>query len=154
MWWLHSISYWFGFSFKTASFFLMWCRNDAFENPVLQQHFRNLEALALDMNEPEEIEDLISKNIKHIKSTFFISSTYFCILVFTSFLFSSFVFFPTLEPKVDQIDQRLGPLVEEFKDLVYPAGYNPETKPAPKRKTGQTHLCSFLFIVYQAPVRP
>ncbi|XP_015243035.1 PREDICTED: X-ray repair cross-complementing protein 6 [Cyprinodon variegatus] len=76
-------------------------RNDAFENPVLQQHFRNLEALALDMNEPEEIEDLI-------------------------------------KPKVDQIDQRLGPLVEEFKDLVYPAGYNPETKPAPKRKTADS----------------
>ncbi|XP_007559986.1 X-ray repair cross-complementing protein 6 isoform X1 [Poecilia formosa] len=73
-------------------------RSDAFENPVLQQHFRNLEALALDMLAPEDIEDLIM-------------------------------------PKVDQIDQRLGPLVDEFKDLVYPAGYNPETKPAPKRKT-------------------
>ncbi|KAM4716153.1 X-ray repair cross-complementing protein 6 isoform 1-T2 [Anableps anableps] len=73
-------------------------RSDAFENPVLQQHFRNLEALALDMVAPEDIEDLIM-------------------------------------PKVDQIDQRLGPLVEEFKDLVYPAGYNPESKPAPKRKT-------------------
>ncbi|XP_043958659.1 X-ray repair cross-complementing protein 6 [Gambusia affinis] len=73
-------------------------RSDAFENPVLQQHFRNLEALALDMMAPEDIEDLIM-------------------------------------PKVDQIDQRLGPLVDEFKDLVYPAGYNPESKPAPKRKT-------------------
>ncbi|MEQ2237782.1 X-ray repair cross-complementing protein 6, partial [Ilyodon furcidens] len=73
-------------------------RSDAFENPVLQQHFRNLEALALDMIAPEDIEDLIM-------------------------------------PKVDQIDQRLGPLAEEFKDLVYPAGYHPEIKPAPKRKT-------------------
>ena len=36
-------------------------RKDAFENPVIQQHYRNLEALALDMNAPEDIEDLISK---------------------------------------------------------------------------------------------
>ncbi|XP_039991333.1 X-ray repair cross-complementing protein 6 isoform X2 [Xiphias gladius] len=73
-------------------------RSDAFENPVIQQHYRNLEALALDMVAPEEIEDLIM-------------------------------------PKVDQIDHRLGPLVQEFKDLVYPADYNPETKSAAKRKT-------------------
>ncbi|XP_037546781.1 X-ray repair cross-complementing protein 6 [Nematolebias whitei] len=72
-------------------------KSDAFENPVLQQHYRNLEALALDMMAPEDIDD-------HIM------------------------------PKVDQIDHRLGPLVQEFKDLVYPADYNPETKPAPKRK--------------------
>lgn len=44
-------------------------------------------------------------------------------------------------PKVDQIDHRLGPLVQEFKDLVYPADYNPETKSAPKRKIGE--LLSF-----------
>ncbi|KAM3860056.1 X-ray repair cross-complementing protein 6 [Diretmus argenteus] len=73
-------------------------RNDAFENPVIQQHYRNLEALALDMMAPEDTEDLIM-------------------------------------PKVDQMDRRLGPLVEEFKDLVYPANYNPEVKPAAKRKT-------------------
>ncbi|XP_017289088.1 X-ray repair cross-complementing protein 6 [Kryptolebias marmoratus] len=73
-------------------------KSDAFENPVLQQHYRNLEALALDMMAPEDIEDLIM-------------------------------------PKVDQIDHRLGPLVQDFKDLVYPADYNPEAKPAPKRKT-------------------
>ncbi|XP_067344401.1 X-ray repair cross-complementing protein 6 isoform X2 [Channa argus] len=73
-------------------------RSDAFENPVIQQHYRNLEALALDMMAPEETEDLIM-------------------------------------PKVEQIDSRLGPLVQEFKDLVYPAGYNPESKPAAKRKT-------------------
>uniref|UniRef100_A0A3Q3E8T1 DNA helicase n=1 Tax=Labrus bergylta TaxID=56723 RepID=A0A3Q3E8T1_9LABR len=73
-------------------------RSDAFENPVIQQHYRNLEALALDMMAPEDTEDLIM-------------------------------------PKVDQIDRRLGPLVEEFKDLVYPDGYNPESKPAAKRKT-------------------
>lgn len=42
-------------------------------------------------------------------------------------------------PKVDQINQRLGHLAEEFKDLVYPANYNPESKPAPKRKTGESY---------------
>ena len=36
------------------------CRSDSFENPVIQQHFRNLEALALDMMAPENIEDFIS----------------------------------------------------------------------------------------------
>ncbi|KAK2820865.1 hypothetical protein Q5P01_023824 [Channa striata] len=76
-------------------------RSDAFENPVIQQHYRNLEALALDMMAPEEAEDLIM-------------------------------------PKVEQIDARLGPLVQEFKDLVYPGGYNPESKPAAKRKTADT----------------
>ncbi|KAM9838024.1 X-ray repair cross-complementing protein 6 isoform 1-T3 [Aulostomus maculatus] len=73
-------------------------RRDAFENPVIQQHYRNLEAMALDMMAPEDTEDLIM-------------------------------------PKVDQIDHRLGLLVQEFKDLVYPANYNPESKPAAKRKT-------------------
>ncbi|XP_066452534.1 X-ray repair cross-complementing protein 6 isoform X2 [Eleutherodactylus coqui] len=73
-------------------------RSESFENPVLQQHFRNLEALALDLMEPEPIEDL------------------------------------TL-PKSDMIDNRLGALSEEFKELVYPPGYNPEAK-AVKRKQG------------------
>ncbi|XP_070847356.1 X-ray repair cross-complementing protein 6 [Chaetodon trifascialis] len=73
-------------------------RSDAFENPVIQQHYRNLEALALDMVAPEDTEDLIM-------------------------------------PKVEQINYRLGPLAQEFKDLVYPADYNPESKPAAKRKT-------------------
>ncbi|XP_030631170.1 X-ray repair cross-complementing protein 6 [Chanos chanos] len=75
-------------------------RSDAFENPVLQQHYRNLEALALDLLAPEGIED------------------------FTM-------------PKVDMMDQRLGPLAQEFKDLVYPPDYNPEGKPAAKRKPAE-----------------
>lgn len=116
----------------------MSCRSDAFENPVLQQHFRNLEALALDMMAPEDIEDLISKkpitllSVPHIQ--------YFCLHSLTFLLHVLFFLFfsHTSVPKVDQIDQRLGPLADEFKDLVYPAGYNPESKPAPKRKTGQT----------------
>ncbi|KAK2544183.1 Xrcc6 [Columba livia] len=66
-------------------------RTDSFENPVLQQHFRNLEALALDMLEPEQAEDL------------------------------------TL-PKNEEMNRRLGSLVEEFKQLVYPPDYNPDGK--------------------------
>uniref|UniRef100_A0A452RFR0 X-ray repair cross complementing 6 n=1 Tax=Ursus americanus TaxID=9643 RepID=A0A452RFR0_URSAM len=73
-------------------------RSDSFENPVLQQHFRNLEALALDLMEPEQAVDL------------------------------------TL-PKIEAIDKRLGSLVNEFKELVYPPDYNPEGK-VPKRKQG------------------
>lgn len=64
-------------------------RSDSFENPVLQQHFRNLEALALDLMEPEQAPDL------------------------------------TL-PKVEAMSKRLGSLVDEFKELVYPPDYNPE----------------------------
>ncbi|KAJ8363269.1 hypothetical protein SKAU_G00121000 [Synaphobranchus kaupii] len=75
-------------------------RSDAFENPALQQHYRNLEALALDMLEPEPVED------------------------FT-------------KPKTEEMDKRLGPLVQEFKDLVYPADYNPEGKTAVKRKPAE-----------------
>ncbi|XP_075607352.1 X-ray repair cross-complementing protein 6 [Balearica regulorum gibbericeps] len=71
-------------------------RTDSFENPVLQQHFRNLEALALDMMEPEEAEDLTM-------------------------------------PKAEEMNRRLGNLVEEFKQLVYPPDYNPDGK-AVKRK--------------------
>ncbi|XP_066849816.1 X-ray repair cross-complementing protein 6 isoform X2 [Anser cygnoides] len=71
-------------------------RTDSFENPVLQQHFRNLEALALDMMEPEQAEDLTM-------------------------------------PKSEEMSRRLGNLVEEFKQLVYPPDYNPDWKAA-KRK--------------------
>ncbi|XP_066214614.1 X-ray repair cross-complementing protein 6 isoform X1 [Saccopteryx leptura] len=71
-------------------------KSDSFENPVLQQHFRNLEALALDLTEPEQAADLIL-------------------------------------PKIEAMDQRLGYLVDEFKELVYPPDYNPEGKVS-KRK--------------------
>ncbi|XP_008495455.1 X-ray repair cross-complementing protein 6 [Calypte anna] len=72
-------------------------RPDSFENPVLQQHFRNLEALALDMLEPEQAEDLTM-------------------------------------PKAEEMNRRLGSLVEEFKELVYPPDYNPDGIFAVKRK--------------------
>ncbi|XP_023849095.1 X-ray repair cross-complementing protein 5 [Salvelinus sp. IW2-2015] len=75
-------------------------RSGAFENPVLQQHYRNLEALALDLLVPEHIED-------HTM------------------------------PKVKMMDKCLGSLAQEFKDLVYPADYNPEGKTAPKRKPAE-----------------
>ncbi|XP_013803354.1 X-ray repair cross-complementing protein 6 [Apteryx mantelli] len=73
-------------------------RTDSFENPVLQQHFRNLEALALDMMEPEQAEDLTM-------------------------------------PKAEEMSRRLGNLVEEFKQLVYPPDYDPDRR-AVKRKQG------------------
>ncbi|XP_016126003.1 X-ray repair cross-complementing protein 6-like [Sinocyclocheilus grahami] len=76
-------------------------KSDAFENPVLQQHYRNLEALALNMLEPEPIEDLTM-------------------------------------PKVQMMNARLGPLAQEFKDLAYPPDYNPEGRPAAKRKTAES----------------
>ncbi|KAL4670938.1 hypothetical protein H8959_003647 [Pygathrix nigripes] len=66
-------------------------RSDNFENPGLQQHFRNLEALALDLLEAEQAVDL------------------------------------TLL-KVEAMIKRLGSLVAEFKELVYPPDYNPEGK--------------------------
>ncbi|KAM6162461.1 X-ray repair cross-complementing protein 6 [Erethizon dorsatum] len=75
-------------------------RSDSFENPVLQQHFRNLEALALDWMEPEQAVDL------------------------------------TL-PKVEAMNTRLGSLVEEFKDLVYPPDYNPEGKATKRKQDGE-----------------
>ncbi|XP_031456133.1 X-ray repair cross-complementing protein 6 [Phasianus colchicus] len=74
-------------------------RTDSFENPVLQQHFRNLEALALDMLEPEQAEDLTM-------------------------------------PKTEEMSRRLGNLVEEFKQLVYPPDYNPEGKVAKRKQAG------------------
>lgn len=39
-------------------------------------------------------------------------------------------------PKVEAIKKRLGSLADEFKELVYPPGYNPEGKVA-KRKPGK-----------------
>ncbi|XP_058424244.1 X-ray repair cross-complementing protein 6 isoform X2 [Diceros bicornis minor] len=42
-------------------------RSDSFENPVLQQHFRNLEALALDLMEPEQAVDLTYSGNKRPK---------------------------------------------------------------------------------------
>ncbi|XP_053110209.1 X-ray repair cross-complementing protein 6 isoform X1 [Hemicordylus capensis] len=74
-------------------------RSDSFENPVLQQHYMNLEALALDLMEPEKAEDLTM-------------------------------------PKAEVMDSRLGNLVDEFKQLVYPPGYDPEGKPTKRKQAG------------------
>nr|XP_036862042.1 X-ray repair cross-complementing protein 6 [Manis javanica] len=73
-------------------------RSDSFENPVLQQHFRNLEALALNKMEPEQAVDLTM-------------------------------------PKIEEMDERLGSLVDEFKELVYPPDYDSKGK-APREKQG------------------
>ena len=35
--------------------------SDQFENPVLQTHYANVEAMALDKDAPEEVEDLTCK---------------------------------------------------------------------------------------------
>ena len=35
--------------------------SEAFENPVLQNHWRNIEALALDRDEPDELIDYTSR---------------------------------------------------------------------------------------------
>uniref|UniRef100_A0ABI0P461 X-ray repair cross complementing 6 n=1 Tax=Bos taurus TaxID=9913 RepID=A0ABI0P461_BOVIN len=77
-------------------------RSDSFENPVLQQHFRNMEALALDLMEPEQAVDL------------------------------------TL-PKTEVMDKRLGSLVDEFKELVYPPDYNPEGKVTKRKKDDESY---------------
>ncbi|KAL0608660.1 X-ray repair cross-complementing protein 6 [Plecturocebus cupreus] len=66
-------------------------RSDSSENPMLQQRSKNLEALALDLMEPEQAVDL------------------------------------TL-PKVEAMNKRLGSLVDEFKELLYPPDDNPAGK--------------------------
>ncbi|XP_071809143.1 X-ray repair cross-complementing protein 5-like [Asterias amurensis] len=71
-------------------------RSENFENPVLQTHYRNLEALALDRDKPEEITDLTA-------------------------------------PKNEMIKKKAGKVLEEFKELVFPEGYEPGAK---QRKVG------------------
>ena len=129
-------------------------RSDAFENPVLQQHYRNLEALALDLMAPEHIEDLTSKMNTHTPyapdwpTSFFFSSAqarfFSSILSVQSLLI--FLLLPLSVPNVNMMDQRLGSLAQEFRDLVYPADYNPEGKTAPKRKPGE--FCMNYIVVY------
>lgn len=54
-------------------------------------------------------------------------------------------------PNVNMMDQRLGSLAQEFRDLVYPADYNPEGKTAPKRKPGEKsiiYISEILFTCY------
>ena len=45
------------------------------------------------------------------------------------------------EPDLDRISRRAGLLLEEFKELVYPEGYDPD-KPAAKRKV-RSHFAKF-----------
>lgn len=43
--------------------------SDNFENPTLQKHYRNLEALALDRDEPEPFEDLTDPDPEQLKAS-------------------------------------------------------------------------------------
>ncbi|XP_022106423.1 X-ray repair cross-complementing protein 6-like [Acanthaster planci] len=70
-------------------------KSENFENPVLQTHYRNLEALALDRDKPDDIVDHTA-------------------------------------PDVEMMRKRTGEKIEEFKELVFPDGYQPGAK---KRKT-------------------
>lgn len=85
------------------------------------------------MMAPEETEDLISKTQTKTKTLVLLSATTITVLFVSCFGYASLSV-----PKVEQIDHRLGPLVQEFKELVYPPYYNPDSKPAAKRKTGQS----------------
>lgn len=67
------------------------------ENPSLQKHYQNLEALALDKDAPDDFKDLS-------------------------------------EPDKKGIDKKLGVLATEFKDLVFPVGYDPAAQGNGKRK--------------------
>lgn len=69
---------------------------------VLQKHYRTLEALALEHEEAEEINDL------------------------------------TL-PDFADIEKRAGTAIDEFKQLVFPAGYDSSAR-ANKRKVAKSHL--------------
>ena len=75
---------------------------------VLQKHYRTLEALALEHEEAEEIEDLT-------------------------------------EPDFAHIEKRAGTAIDEFKQLVFPAGYDLSSR-APKRKVAKCHICFLLCL--------
>lgn len=88
------------------------------------------------MMAPEDIEDLISKI--QTNKPWFLLWLIKSLLVSSCHTFCTYLSLFVSVPKVDQINHRLGPLAQEFKDLVYPSHYNPESKPAAKRKTGQS----------------
>ena len=58
--------------------------SEGFENPVLQKYWRNIEALALDRDEPEEMVDYTSKCYYTRQHTYKLSSI---LSVFTSALY-------------------------------------------------------------------
>ncbi|CAM9649276.1 X-ray repair cross-complementing protein 6 [Lampetra fluviatilis] len=73
-------------------------RSESFENPSVQQHYRNLEAMALDLEMPEAIVDYT-------------------------------------RPPVERIEERAGTLISEFKELVFPPGYEAGQPSGVKRKS-------------------
>lgn len=76
-------------------------RSENFENPVLQTHWRNIEALAL---EEDELEDMIDYTL----------------------------------PVVDAMERRAGKLIEEFKAMVFPDGFDPSVAVSKKRPPAKT----------------
>ncbi|XP_070552798.1 X-ray repair cross-complementing protein 6-like [Ptychodera flava] len=74
-------------------------RSEAFENPSLQTHYRNLEALALDRDVPDDVPDYT-------------------------------------EPNNENIKKRAGRIIQEFKELVFPDGYDPDAPPAKRKLAG------------------
>ncbi|CAL1529577.1 unnamed protein product [Lymnaea stagnalis] len=85
--------------------------SENFENPVLQNHWRNIEALALQRDEPEELVDLTI-------------------------------------PPTEELIKKAGKVLDEFKDMVFPADYTPAgqkrkatgTSTAKKVKTEEVDL--------------
>nr|XP_039255462.1 X-ray repair cross-complementing protein 5-like [Styela clava] len=69
-----------------------------FDNPALQTHYRNLEAMALEKDAPDEIDDLT-------------------------------------QPNFDRITKKAGDLIAQFKEQVYPSGYDPTAKVSKPRPT-------------------
>ncbi|XP_050410983.1 X-ray repair cross-complementing protein 5 isoform X2 [Patella vulgata] len=65
--------------------------SENFENPVLQNHWRNIEAIALDRDAPEEMTDYTM-------------------------------------PYKENVQKRAGRIIDDFKDLVFPADYVPVAK--------------------------
>lgn len=99
---------------------------------ALQAHYRNLEALALDRDTPEETVDLTGADILYMmdcKMTYRVLTLIFIV-----------------EPDAEMIEKRAGKILKEFVDLVYPAGYDPEAKPTKKRVDINLHVrCTFFL---------
>ena len=68
-----------------------------YENPALQKHYANLQALALDKSQPDEITDYTA-------------------------------------PAVERMKKRAEELATEWKELIFPPGYDPHSE-LPAKKT-------------------
>lgn len=59
-------------------------RSESFENPVLQQHYANVEAMALDRDSPEEVTDFTCKFLDNF-SSFYASIIYLFMYIIQHF---------------------------------------------------------------------